>query len=226
MSGGNDIERLLRSSVDGKPVDGFTTELAGIAPFRFPEERYFKIHLVRDGGCRSRRPVISGIFFAGRGRHINPWMEVAYSPDVACTGPDGEDSSLDLSGTEAEESLFRLLSGLVPAGGRIMVEYGLKEHSRTAKALEKGVPPVLTGLGHLLYRSGFTTFKDWYFAEGWSEGNTKLQGEKPLDEEARKEQTRRLAAEVEKFIASGRDAPGIALDPEKMRRLLESAAES
>ncbi len=81
-----------------------------------------------------------------------------------------------------------------------MVEYGLREHPETAKALEAGVPPILTKLGYLLFRSGFTSFKDWYFAEGWLEGNTKLQGEKPLNEEARKRQIKKLTLDIEDFL--------------------------
>lgn len=49
-------------------------------------------------------------------------------------------------------------------------------------------------LGYALFRAGCTWFKDWYFAEGGREGDTKLQGNKPSSAELQAEQVARLRA--------------------------------
>ncbi len=49
-----------------------------------------------------------------------------------------------------------------------------------------------------MWKSGCTWFKDWYFAEGFWEGDVKLQGNKPLNEENRRKdllETRKKLAE-------------------------------
>ncbi|NCO66131.1 MAG: hypothetical protein COW32_00065 [Candidatus Aquicultor secundus] len=53
----------------------------------------------------------------------------------------------------------------------------------------------------MLWKTGFT-FKNRYFAEGWMEGNTKLQEEKPLNREIRRRQIKKLAQEPRKSAMS------------------------
>ncbi|MFZ3063254.1 MAG: DUF1122 family protein, partial [Actinomycetota bacterium] len=91
---------------------------------------------------------------------------------------------------------------LISPGGRLMVEYGVTEetHASTARALQFGIPPAVTPLGYLLWRSGFRAFKDWYFAEGWREGETKLQGDKPLNLDQERRMTEKTAEELERFL--------------------------
>ncbi|HZD60324.1 MAG TPA: DUF1122 family protein [Anaerolineae bacterium] len=203
------VDTYLRTELDGKRVDAFFTELSNVRRLRFIEERYFELYLKSKDGRRSYRPVIRGIYFPGRGRWIKPWMEITYNPKLALIRAGGRVCQVDISDTRSEECIFNLLSEMIPPGGRLMVEYSMKDHPETAKALEAGAPPILTKLGHLLWKSGFTSFKDWYFAEGWLEGNTKLQGEKPLDEEVKRRHIKRNIAEIKKFLASGKSIQGL-----------------
>jgi hypothetical protein len=69
------------------------------------------------------------------------------------------------------------------------------------------VPPVLTRLGYRLFLLGFTWFKDWYFSSRGHEGGQKLQGEKPLDDSARRRHLDRIKSEAELFLQSTHD-PG------------------
>jgi len=200
------IDRFLQIKLDGKEIDGLTTRLANVRRLRFIEERYFEIYLSKEDERRSLRPVIKGIYFSGRGKWVKPWMEIAYNPKLEFTRRFRGESQVNISDTGSEISLFKLLSDMIPPGGRLMVEYGIKDHPETTRALEAGAPPVLTKLGQLLWRNDFTSFKDWYFAEGWKEGNTKLQGEKPLDEEAKRRQIKKLITEIEEFLAHNKKA--------------------
>jgi hypothetical protein len=83
-----------------------------------------------------------------------------------------------------EDALFSCLSNILGPGEWIYVEY--EYDYKTQALLERNTPPILTRLGYLLFRKGFTWFKDWYYPEGFMEGAPKLQGEKPLNEEVKR----------------------------------------
>jgi hypothetical protein len=73
-------------------------------------------------------------------------------------------------------------------------------HEETRKGLEQGVPAPATPLGYLLWKSGCTWFKDWYFAEGFREGDVKLQGNEPLSEEDRRKDLLEMRREITEFL--------------------------
>jgi hypothetical protein len=101
--------------------------------------------------------------------------------------------------------MFRLLGGLVPAGGSLMVSYSLfsnesKIHRETKLGLDRGYPPPVTPLGFLLFAAGCGMgFKDWYFAEGGREGPEKLQGYKPINSEVAKQKADFMLQELRAF---------------------------
>jgi hypothetical protein len=78
-----------------------------------------------------------------------------------------------------------------------LVGYGDDE---TERGLKRRFPPVVTPLGKALFDAGCTWFKDWYYPEGWMEGGMKLQGNKPISEEARRANLAELASEVEEWL--------------------------
>jgi hypothetical protein len=116
--------------------------------------------------------------------------------------PDGVIRDLYEEGVNHE--LCRRLSGLIPPGGHLMVSYEGEEpmHRETAVALSKGIPPVLTPLGALLFDSGFLSIKDWYLSEGGHEGPRKLWGEKPANQDISAEWGQRLRAELQHFLGN------------------------
>ena len=117
-------------------------------------------------------------YFAGRpSAHIPPWIEVSLRADDECLVAD----------------IVAVLADLLPPGGRLMLIYGNDE---TERGLQRGFPAAATPLGHALLLAGCTWFKDWYFAEGGREGDTKLQGNKPLSAELHREQLGALHAEL------------------------------
>jgi len=107
--------------------------------------------------------------FSGR-EYYKPWFEVfnVIKPKY-------------FYNTQFEADLLQLFYNNLPPGGRVFIEYVRDVETRTQ--LDRGYPIVSTRLGFLMFKTGFTWFKDWYFAEGFMEGNPKLQGEKHLSKE-------------------------------------------
>ena len=164
------LERL-----DGTRTSRGPLRVVDVRPGRFPEERDAAVEL---GG----KTVIRLKHFAGRrSAGVPPWIEAGVVRD-----------------DEAMMSeLVAALADLLPPGGRLMVLYGDDE---TERGLKRRLPPVVTPIGKALFDAGCTWFKDWYYPEGWMEGEFKLQGNKPVSEESRRQQLAELRARVEGWL--------------------------
>jgi len=158
---------------------------------RFRGEVSFKLYL-RSNGSVSKEPVVKGLYFRGSS-YYKPWLEVHFERTSKL-----KTGTIDLEKEKLDIKLFRLLSGLLPAGSHIMVAY--ENHESTAAALRANVPEAATYIGHLLFSAGCTSFKDWYFAEGFMEGSQKLQGNKPLNSRIKKINLKELRKDLIKFI--------------------------
>lgn len=164
--------------LDARPTSRGRLHLAEVCPGRFPEERDAILTVGEQG-----MPPIRVKHFAGRpSAHVPSWVEAS----VPC-----EDEHL-------AAEILAALAALLPPGGHLMVVYGGDE---TALGLRRGFPPAATPAGHALLRAGCTWFKDWYFAEGGREGDTKLQGNKPSSAELRAEQLARTRDELAAWLA-------------------------
>jgi len=140
--------------------------------------RYFRL-LALHGG--EGRELAVGLFNRGPYPAYN-WLELVRYLGRAPGGP-----AVD------EPRLFRLLGGLVPPGGSLMVEYESPGLEETASLLSLGFPPPCTPLGYALLCAGCLSFRDWYIPEGGLEGPRKLQGFKPLDEATARKRAAALA---------------------------------
>lgn len=127
--------------------------------------------------------LVRGTHFTGS-QYIQPWIEVQPADGVSPT-------------QDCPDLIRRLLDVLEP-GSHIMVHY--LEDSETAEALTADVPAPATALGHLLWRNGCRWYKDWYFTEGWMEGDQKLQGNLPVSAEHRHQQETRWADQLAAFL--------------------------
>ena len=175
---GLSIERLAGRATSRGPL-----RIASVRPGRFPEER----DAVVFAGS-GELPVILLKHFAGRpSAHVPPWIEAAVARDDEPFA--GE--------------LIAALAELLPPGGRLMVTYGDDE---TERGLKRRFPPAVTPIGRALLASGCTWFKDWYYPEGWLEGEFKLQGNKPTSDEARRAHLAELRSEVEAWLAGSAGA--------------------
>lgn len=153
--------------------------LAEVRPGRFPEERDALLAVGED-----RVPSIRVKHFAGRpSAHVPPWIE----------------ASLPCEDERLAAEIVAALAALLPPGGHLMVVYGGDE---TERGLQRGFPPAATPLGYALFSAGCTWFKDWYFAEGGREGDTKLQGNKPSTPDLESDQVARLRGELEAWLAA------------------------
>ena len=188
----------LLSSLEGKPLNGYILHVNNISLGRFVEETNFELYLKTADGESSENSVANGKYFSGRGEFYKPWLEIYYNNHVKFKSS----KTLDLSEKELDEELFKHFSTLLPPGSHIMVAY--LNHKETRKGLERGVPAPATPLGHLLWKAGCTWFKDWYFAEGFWEGDIKLQGNKPLNEENRREDLLETRRELTEFLKKER----------------------
>jgi len=203
----NPVE-LVREYFSGKPLSGDFSLHVTVYPARFLEQAYFDLSLVRGwDGARSRDPLFSGVFSAGRVSQMIPgWIDGDYFDTASF--PDG--SRVFISPLGLDASFFKILGDLVPPGGSLMVSYSLlsKEariHRETKLGLDRGYPPAVTPLGYLLFLAGCGMgFKDWYFAEGGREGPEKLQGYKPSNEEAAKKKAGLMLQELRAFMTSSR----------------------
>jgi len=200
-----EINNWVITLLNNKSLNGLSTYLKELKQGRFFEERYFELHLKDESDRVSEKPIIAGLYFAGRGKWIKPWAEIRYFYSVDFQKEKGKRESVSLSKEGRDLSLFRLLANLIPSGGHLSVEY---QDDETAKALELGVPAAASPIGFLLWKNGFRWFKNWYFPEGWKEGGTKLQGNKPLDEENRRKREEEMAEQLQEFLES---LPGMGL---------------
>ena len=190
------------ASLDGQKLGSLTTVLGPVGPGRASGEHRFSLSLASEDGSVLQPPVVEGLYFEGRGRWYRPWLEVRYHNLLG-----GEQ---DLRGTVEEESLFKLLCGILPPGSHIMVPY--RTHATTATALMFRVPPAATPLGFLMYVGGCRWYKDWYFAEGFMEGEEKLQATKPLDDERRRVKTAEIKEELEAYLSRKPDPDKTAME--------------
>jgi len=181
-------------SLEGKSLNGYALHVDNVSSGRFIEETNFELYLEATDGRPSETPVVKGKYFSGRGEVYTPWLETYYDNRVKFKSS----KVVDLSERGLDEELVKHLSNLLPAGSHIMVAY--LNHEETRNALERGVPAPATPLGRLLWKAGCTWFKDWYFAEGFREGDIKLQGNKPLNEEHRRKDLLETRKELTRFL--------------------------
>ena len=158
---------------------------------RFPEEKNIEFY-IGYRGTWYRLLVIK--IFEGRPPFYRKWVEVFSITSTISFN----DKVFVFYKTDIEKNLIKCLSNLIGAGERLFIEYVYDRE--TWKTLELGVPPHLTRLGFILLENGFTWFKDWYYPEGFMEGNPKLQAEKPINGEVKQKHLENLCRETTLFI--------------------------
>jgi hypothetical protein len=178
--------------------------LALLGPKNSVGARYFQLLLVDAKGRLSEEAVAFGLHNSGPYPGYN-WLEVIrYEPSPRIGGAPADLRSVGPSAglrASLEEELFGALSGLVPAGGHLMVEYDSPAQKESERILGLDYPPVTSPLGYLLFRAGCRSFRDWYISEGGREGPRKLQGYKPLTAALAQERTEALRRQVQECLA-------------------------
>ena len=199
----------LIASIEGKRLNGYLLHFDSLSRGRFVEEINFELYLKTVDGGTSENPAVKVKYFSGRGEFYKPWLEIYYEERVKFKSS----KIVDLSRRGLDERLFKYLSDILPPGAHIMVVY--LNHEETRKGLEQGVPAPATPLGYLLWKSGCTWFKDWYFAEGFWEGDVKLQGNKPISEENRRKDLLEIRRELTEFLKKEKEDEKLFLDAKR-----------
>jgi len=197
------------ASLKGKRLNGYTVEIGKMSRGRFVEEINFELYLKSRRCETSSNTVVRGEYFSGRGEFYKPWIEIYYDSYVVFESS----GRVNLSEGKLDEKLFKHISSLIPPSGHIMVVY--LNHEDTNKGLQMGIPAPATPIGHLLWKSGCTWFKDWYFAEGFMEGDVKLQGDKPLDKASREVDLLKIYGELTEFLKKEKGNGKLFLDAKK-----------
>lgn len=199
------MKRPLRPAIppsleplDDARLGGFRLELSRLEPLeRRSGWRRISLHLVDYQGRKASWPILEGLY----SRH---WLDCDIYPIQNFDG-----SSMDLSRQDLLRELFGLLGRTVSS--HLMVSYEVWQHESplhtlTEEALRIGIPPQATPIGELLLEAGCTAgFRDWYIAEGGSEGPRKIQAEKPSSEPAREKSLLSLAQTLIEYLS--RKAP-------------------
>lgn len=184
------LEKAVESLRTGIQVDGHTVTVHKILRGRFREEQNIQLHI------RSKitdTHMLYAKVFHGRPPEYSPWVEL-FDINERLTLNSHTTRYFD---SPFEANILRIFADNLEAGAKMFVEYYNDEETKAQ--LEAGVPIVISRLGHKMFKMGLTWFKDWYFPEGYMEGNQKIQGEKPLDSEARKRHFQAISKELTSF---------------------------
>jgi hypothetical protein len=171
--------------------------VAILGPKNAVGSRYFQLFLADSVGSLADGALALGLHNSGPYPAFN-WIEMTQYQERPRFG----ETELSLWDSGLDEALFEALSGLVPAGGHLMVEYDSPGHRATERILTLGYPAAASPLGFRLFGAGVRSYRDWYISEGGREGPRKLQGFKPLNAEIAAEKTAALRTELEAMLTS------------------------
>lgn len=202
-----DIKPEELSVLDGARIDRFVLRLDRVKQLRQSGWKGFSLCLEDQAGLRCAPPVIQGIFSRGGKDGVRPWLDIVCRervqfPGAQSASTDGPTTSWDTNRDALSLPLFRLLGGLIPPGGHLMVSYEEDDpiHTETMLGLQKRVPPAATPLGSILFLAGFPLIKNWYLSEGGHEGPRKLWAEKAPDLATARKWEARTVEELRRFL--------------------------
>ncbi len=171
--------------------------LALLGPKNAVGSRYFQLFLADPDGRLAEGALALGLYNSGQYPAFN-WIEMTQYQEKPRFG----ETELSLWDSSLDEALFTALSGLVPAGGHLMVEYDSPSHRATERILALRYPAAASPIGFRLFVAGVRSYRDWYISEGGREGPRKLQGFKPLNAAIATEKTAALRSELQALLAA------------------------
>jgi hypothetical protein len=186
-------DAVLAQLEKGVHASDYEVYIHAVTPGRFREENDMDLY-VRNGTAETHLLYVK--VFHGRKPWYRPWLELfGISAEVTLNR-----TTVRYFESALEHTLLATFASALDDGENVFVDY--HNDIETKRQLTAGLPAVLTRLGNKLYRLGFTWFKDWYYPEGYMEGEQKLQAEKPLDSDSRNRQLREIRSSVGSFLDS------------------------
>ena len=171
--------------------------IAILGPKNAVGSRYYQLFLADSAGRLAQGALALGLHNSGPYPAFN-WIEMSQYQERPRFG----ETELSLWDSGLDQALFEALSGLVPAGGHLMVEYDSPSHLATERILTLRYPVAASPIGFRMFAVGARSYRNWYISEGGREGPRKLQGIKPLNAAIAAEKTTALKAELEEMLAS------------------------
>ena len=184
------------AALDGLALGDFRT-VAILGPKNAVGSRYYQLFLADSAGRLADGPLALGLHSSGIYPGFN-WIEMSQYEERPRFG----ETELSLWDSGLDKPLFAALSGLVTAGGHLMVEYDSPGHRATERILTLRYPAASSPIGFRMFATGVRSYRDWYISEGGREGPRKLQGFKPLNAEISAEKTAALRTELETMLAA------------------------
>ena len=185
------LEQAVEQLTKGIRIDGYDIYIRKVHQGRFHEEQNLQVNLHNQ---EFDLQLFQAKVFYGRLPAYRPWVELFnIEAKINLTR-----STIDYFDSDFENTAIEHFTRSLEPGARIFVEYYNDQETR--RQLAAGIPVVLSRLGLKLFRCGCTWFKDWYFPEGYMEGNQKLQGETPLNEQAQERHLKAISDEVNEFM--------------------------
>ncbi|KXA92753.1 hypothetical protein AKJ37_05690 [candidate division MSBL1 archaeon SCGC-AAA259I09] len=102
------------SKIDGQKIGGFSLVVEDRREGRFSEETNFELYLEDNEGEKSRKPVVWGKYFSGRGKYYSPWIELNFAEKIKF-----KSNSASFFGGNIGEELFETFFRNLPSGGRL-----------------------------------------------------------------------------------------------------------
>ncbi|MEM3407493.1 MAG: DUF1122 family protein [Nitrososphaerota archaeon] len=185
------LEEMIKKLAEGIKINNFIIYAKKISKGRFLEEENLDLYIKRE---KLENHLLYVKVFYGRKPYYKPWIEIFGINAQINLG----EEIINYFDSIFEYELLSFFSNFLDKGGKIFIEYYADEETR--KQLAAGFPPSVTRLGYKLFNLGFTYFKDWYFPEGFMEGEQKLQAEKPINDEEKKRQIKQIKYETKEFL--------------------------
>ncbi len=187
----NILKETISKITNGISIDDFYIYAKNITKGRFSEEINLDLYLKK---YKSEVFLLSAKIFQGRKPYYKPWVEIFNINNELMI----DNEKIVYFNSDLENVVLLTFSHMLENGESIYVEY--YNDVETKKQLDLDFPPVVSRLGHKLFTLGFSWFKNWYFPEGFMEGNIKLQAEKPVNNDARIMQLTKIYNEVVIFL--------------------------
>ncbi len=133
--------------------------------------------------------------FQGRKQHYKQWVEIRnIHNELIHLGS-------SFFGSDIEYRMYELFHNYLEPGGKLLIDYS--HDIVTRNQLRKLVPPVLTRMGWVLLKVGFTQFRDLFVASS-RESRMELAAEKEFSYEDKVEKLKKIRREIENWINSSK----------------------